>query len=398
MKLFLALIALLSVMASAVTAAPDAAPHVAVFAQPGFVPYGTPAALSPKKIAADLQAAGLPADLLDAAALADPARLNAKAYAALILPYGNAYPQAAFANLRAFHQAGGCLVLSGIPFTHAAAPDAQGDWKDGGHDSDPALFGAGGIGVGGFKGGPAGPAVIPANDPLGLTDLKLDWGFGEDAQTLDPGTLPAGMQIIPILTAGGKPTAALLVHKSDAFVGAVDVWTATGFRDESFKPYALEQLLTRGMVAALAQKGLLPASRRTAALTALDRTPHPHIYAGLTLPTPPRPYKTLQPKSPPPARHLYVADVRQLTHDEQLLLTSLQGLVNRTQPRLYLVASDDDSFWLQAMQDQGQTDVPVPVADPMLLLKTFRAERHIRPLPHIDIILADVTSSRRGGA
>ena len=369
----LALLALLSLFASAATAAPDAAPRVAVFAQPGFVSYGTPASLSPKKIAADLQAAGLPADQLDAAALADPIRMNAKTYAAVILPYGNAYPRIAFANLKAFHQAGGCLVLSGIPFTHAVAQDARGDWKDLGHDSGPALFGANGIGVGGFNGGPAGPAVIPANDPLGLTGLKLDWGFGEDAQALDPATLPAGVQIIPILTAGGRPTAALLVHKGDAFAGAVDVWTATGFRDESLKPYVLEQLLTRGAVAALAQKGLLPASRRTAALAALGSLPHPRVYAGLTLPTPRRPYATLQPKSPPPARHLYVADVRHLSHDEQLLLTSLQGLINRTQPRIYLVASDDDSFWLQAMQDQGQTDTPIPVADPMTLLTTFKS-------------------------
>ena len=373
MKLFLTLIALLSVTVSIAAAAPDAAPRVAVFAQPGFPPYGTPASLAPKHVAADLQAAGLPADLLDAAALADPARLNAKSYAAVILPCGNAYPQVAFANLRAFHQAGGCLVLSGIPFTHAVAQQANGDWKDLGHDSDPALFGAGGIGVGSFKGGPAGKAVIPQDDPLSLTGLKLDWGFGEDAQALDPATLPAGVEVLPILTAGGQPTAALLIHKNDAFTGAVDVWTATGFRDGPLKAYATEQLLTRGTVAALAQKSLLSSARKATALAALDRIPHPHIYAGLTLPTPRRAYATLQPKSPPPVRHLYVADVRHLTHDEQLLLTSLQGLVNRTQPRIYLVASDDDSFWLQAMQDQGQTDAPVPVADPMTLLTTFKS-------------------------
>jgi len=374
MKLLPALAALLPLLAAGapdVSAAPDARARVAVFSQPGFPGYGVPAALTPKRLADDLQAARVPADLLDAAALADPARLNLKDYAAVVLPYGNAYPQSAFANLRAFHKAGGCLILSGIPFTHAAAPDAKGDWKDLGHDSDPALFGAGGIGVGGFRGGPAGKALIPPGNLLGLYGLKLDWGFGEDAQALDPATLPAGVQILPILTAGGRPTAALLVHKTDAFAGAVDVWTATGLRDESLKSYALEQLLTRGTVAALALKGLLAPAAKTAALAALDITPHPRIYAGLTLPAPRRAYPTLQPKTPPPARHLYVADVRHLTHDEQLLLTSLQGLVNRTQPRVYLVASDDDSFWLQAMQDQGQTDAPVPVADPMTLLKTF---------------------------
>lgn len=373
MKLLLTFVALLSLMTAGAFAAPDAAPRVAVFSQPGFPYFGPPADLSPKQIAADLQKAGVPADALDAKALADPARLNAKTYAAVVLPYGNVYPQIAFANLKAFHQAGGCLILSGIPFTHAVAQDAAGDWKDLGHDSAPALFGPSGIGVGGFRGGPAGKAQIPQDNLLNLTDLKLDWGYGEDAQALDPATLPAGVQVLPILTAGGQPTAALLVHKSGAFAGAVDAWTATAFRDETLRVYATQQLLTRGVVAALAQKGLLPPSRKTAALAALDRLPHPRIYAGLTLPNPPRPYATLQPKTPPPARRLSVADVRRLTHDEQLLLTSLQGLVNRTQPRIYLVHDDDDSFWLQAMQDQGQTGKPIPVADPFELLKTFRS-------------------------
>ncbi len=369
MKLLLTLAALFC-LSGAAYAAP---PRVAVFAQPGFPYYGVPADLSPKQIAVDLQNAGIPADALDAAALADPARLNTRAYAAVVLPYGNTYPQIAFANLRAFHRAGGCLVLSGIPFTHAVAQQANGDWKDLGHDSAPALFGPGGIGVGGFRGGPAGKATIPPSDPLGLAALTLSWGDGEDAQALDPATLPAGDVILPILTAGGQPTAALIVHKGDAFDEAVDVWTATGFRDESLKTYALEQLLTRGTVAALVQARLLPPEIKATALAALDKLPHPRIYANLTLPTPPRPYPTLQPKTPPPARHLYVADVRHLTHDEQLLLTSLQGLVNRTQPRIYLVHDEDDPFWLQAMQDQGQTGAPIPVADPFSLLKMFQS-------------------------
>lgn len=372
MRLLFAISALLSLMTASAFAVPDTAPRVAVFSQPGFPYFGTPADLSPKQIATDLQKAGVPADALDAGALADPARLNAKTYAAVILPYGNVYPQIAFANLKAFHQAGGCLVLSGIPFTHAVAQDAKGDWKDLGHDSAPALFGPGGIGVGGFRGGPSGKALIPQNNLLGLSILKLDWGYGEDAQALDPATVPAGAQIVPILTAGGQPTAALIVHKSDAFAGAVDVWTATGLRDESLKTYAMEQILTRGALAALAQKGLAPPAQPRTAFAALDKLPHPRIYAGLTLPTPPRPYPTLQPKMPPPAQHLYVADVRHLTHDEQLLLTSLQGLVNRTQPRIYLIHDEEDPFWLQVLQDQGQTGKTIPVADPLSLLKTFQ--------------------------
>ena len=350
-----------------------AAPRVAVFSQPGFPYYNSPSDIQPKQIAADLKAAGVAADLLDAAALADPTQLNTEHYNAVVLPYGNAYPDAAFANLKAFHQTGGCFILSGIPFTHAIAQDAQGTWKDLGNNSDRALFGPNGIGVGGFRPGPKG-AVQVADNLLGLKPLKLDWGYGEDAQTLDPATLPAGSLVVPILTAGDQPTACLIIHKGDAFEGAIDVWTYTSLHDDNtLKAYAVEQLLTRGTVAAFAQKGLLPAAQALTAFARLDKMPRPFVYTNLTLPTPARPYPTLQPKRSTPAQHLYVADVRKLPHDEQLLLASLQGLVNRKQPRVYLIWEDNDQFWLDAMQEQGQTGKPIPVADPLSLLKTFRS-------------------------
>ena len=107
-------------------------------------------------------------------------------------------------------------------------------------------------------------------------------------------------------------------------------------------------------------------------LKALDSLPRPRVYANVILPHSPRPYPTLQPKMPPPARHLYVADVRHLRPEERLLLTSLQGLVNRTQPRIYLIGDDSDPFWLDVLQQQGSTDAPIPVADPLSLLQTFK--------------------------
>ena len=85
------------------------APRVAVFAQEGFPFYGSPEQTSPLTIARNLKLAGLRVDLLDAAALADPERFNALLYHALVLPYGNTYPQAAFANLK-------------VHFTRGAAP------------------------------------------------------------------------------------------------------------------------------------------------------------------------------------------------------------------------------------------------------------------------------------
>ena len=107
-----------------------AAPRrVAVFDQPGFPVYGMLSTVEGRHIIAQLKAAGIEADALRTGDLARPDTFNAKKYAAVVFPYGNTYPVEAFANLQTFHKAGGSLVTTGIPFTHAAASvDARG-WK-----------------------------------------------------------------------------------------------------------------------------------------------------------------------------------------------------------------------------------------------------------------------------
>ena len=181
----------------------QAAPRVAVFAQPGFPYYNASPLVTPKQIAADLAAAGVRADLLDARALADPARFSARTYDAVVLPYGNAYPQAAFANLKAFHQAGGCLVLSGIPFTHAV--EQRGRRLLEGPRARRAPRRCSGRTASASAGLPAagrGRATVAPGDPLGLRALGRDWSHGSAVQTLDVASLPAQDQVIPILTRG----------------------------------------------------------------------------------------------------------------------------------------------------------------------------------------------------
>lgn len=371
--LVLCAIAILSCVGAACFAAADSAPRVAVFFDPGFPPYNSSTLLSPKTIAADLAAAGVRADLLDDAALADSSRFNAQTYSAVVLPYGNRYPETAFDNLKIFHQAGGCLILSGIPFTHAEYKDPKDDWQDRGHSSDPALFGPSGIGVGGFVSGPDGQTTVAPGDPLNLSSLGLDWGNGRNTQILDASTLPAGDKVIPILTAAGQSIAAMVVHSDPAFNGAVDVWTTNGLKgDDALIAYGEEQLLARGAVAALNQKGALTAAQTQAAFAALGKLPKPQLLLNVVLPKVPRPYATLQYKTPPPAQHLYVADISKLPQDQKLLLASLQGIVNRAQPRIYLITGEDDQFWLKQMQVYHETGTPIMVADPLSLFKTFR--------------------------
>ena len=95
---------------------------------------------------------------------------------------------------------------------------------------------------------------------------------------------------------------------------------------------------------------------------------------GIVLPRLRRPYPTFQPKMPPPARHLYVANIGQLPAAQQRLLVTLQGVVNRTQPRIYLLwGGPNGPFWLRQMEKQGSTGRPIQVKNPLSLVKIFRS-------------------------
>ncbi|MBC8140068.1 MAG: hypothetical protein H7Y38_01365, partial [Armatimonadetes bacterium] len=103
--------------------------RVAVFYEETFPTYGFLVRITPEQIAQDLRSAGIAADLLGVDALKDPSQFDAKRYAALVLSYGNTYPDEAFANLRNFHRRGGSFITTGVPFTHpvrrVAAPDGS---------------------------------------------------------------------------------------------------------------------------------------------------------------------------------------------------------------------------------------------------------------------------------
>ena len=103
--------------------------RVAVFEESTFPTYGFSGSVTPRLIAQDLRAAGISADLLNTDTLANSQRFNAKRYAALVLPYGNTFPQEAFVNMRRFHTAGGSLIMTSIPFTHPMVRLAAKGWS-----------------------------------------------------------------------------------------------------------------------------------------------------------------------------------------------------------------------------------------------------------------------------
>ncbi len=129
-------------------------------------------------------------------------------------------------------------------------------------------------------------------------------------------------------------------------------------------------------------------------LTAAPNSPMPRQ---VTLPRATRPYPTLQPKMPAPARHLFVAKMAGLSKSQRVLLTSLQGLVNRAKPRIFLIWGKDDSFWLKQMQKQGATGTTIPVRHPLSLVRRFRASIHGAVVPDPNVydspdIAADIAA------
>ncbi len=72
-----------------------------------------------------------------------------------------------------------------------------------------------------------------------------------------------------------------------------------------------------------------------------------------------------------PPVHLDAANIQQLTGDQQVLLTTLQGIVNRRQPRLYWFMSGDntDQTWLNTLRTPNTV-----TADPLSLVGKYSSE------------------------
>ncbi|MFN4180826.1 MAG: GxGYxYP domain-containing protein, partial [Armatimonadota bacterium] len=88
--------------------------------------------------------------------------------------------------------------------------------------------------------------------------------------------------------------------------------------------------------------------------------------------TEPRPFPEIFPRSNPLSQNLLVADIRQLPFDWQFLLITLQGLVNRTRPQVYLLFNETDQFWLEWLRKRGWVRTTEIVNEPRDLIHRFR--------------------------
>jgi hypothetical protein len=73
--------------------------------------------------------------------------------------------------------------------------------------------------------------------------------------------------------------------------------------------------------------------------------------------------------------HLNVYSIRSASHDVQLSVTTMAGLINRPQPQVYLINNDDDTFWLNtAFASIPHDTAPVANNDVLeALLITYRS-------------------------
>jgi hypothetical protein len=318
-----------------------------------LVPVGGTPALPPPKIVEVLRQYGIEAEPLSAAELSDYAVLNTQRYAVLVMAYGNGFPKSALKTIRAYHAAGGCLVMNGVPFCHPC-DKVNGTWTDLGHVS---YFGhdASGVGTGGF-GGPLPRekkplATIPGH-PLGLTEDMLPSSDGS-LQWLDPRSFPPEDEVIPLVNVGigneQHPAAAVIRHHCASFRGARDVWIGQVAQElDDQNRYFAEQLVVRGVLWCLLEKQQITKNTFAEDLEALDAVQKPKPFPeNLPYSVPPRPWgDSFLPKSRPPARHLQVVDVAPLKPEERIALACLQGLTSREQPRIWLKRNGEDQFWL----------------------------------------------------
>jgi hypothetical protein len=109
------------------------------------------------------------------------------------------------------------------------------------------------------------------------------------------------------------------------------------------------------------------------------------------------------PKSHPPAKVMYAVRLTDLTTDSwdlRLTLSCLQGIVNRTQPCLYLIYDDYDELWLNWMKERGDIEevrwLQVPEAFARFLGEVHQAYI-IDPAVPATINVATMLASLRGG-
>lgn len=312
---------------------------------------------------------------LSATDLADPSLLNAANLPVLVVPDTDALPEAALPALKAFRDAGGCVVMFRDPFEKVAVREADPQpgkpiWakhtatdRQGAAAAIPLPFRTAGT----VRHDKPCTRTVPPN-PLGITQSMLASSL-PNQQRLDPKSLPAGDELIPLVLVEQEgagpplPIAAAIRHRGPQAKGACDVWLGqTVWNLDARERWFAEQLLVRGVLWCLREKGLKNDDAVAAVHATLAAIPKPAPPPdSLPVTRTPRPWgESLMPRSPSPARRLAAVDLSKLPVEERVALCCLQGLTSRREPSIWLLRSagpeDQDRFWLDEHVRQGVID------------------------------------------
>ena len=365
--------------------------QVAVFVDPDWATMSRNDVL-PAPLIADLLEPHVSLARLSAADLGNPAKLDAAKLPVLVLPDTEALPEAVMPTLRDYRRAGGCLVFFNNPFGKIAVREAESAPGKPLWTARPAadLRGHDDLGLALFR--TAGTVrhdrpctrTVPAN-PLGITQPMLESRL-PNQQRLDPKSLPPEDELIPIVTVEQEgagpalPIAAAIRHRCPQAKGACDVWLGqTVWNLDARERWFAEQLLVRGVLWCLHEKGLKSGADVAGVHAKLDAIPKPAPLAEkLPIARAPRPWgESLVPTSPPPAKRLAAVDLSKLPIEERAALCCLQGLTSRREPSIWLLRSggqqDQDRFWLDEHVRQAAIEGYDLVADWTQLVKKHAA-------------------------
>jgi len=243
------------------------------------------------------------------------------------------------------------------------------------------------VALGGLTLAPAADApfaLLPMREGEDLCARSVPAGMGG---LFVPGraALPAEDEINGIVEARengsrrGFPVA-LIRHGCFRFRGAVDVWAGTQWLSDPRDPaevLLLRQLLLRSTVCALREADSLSEGEAAALRSRVDRWARRHrLPARVPVPFQPRRVRRVLPANPPvrPAASVVVCNAAADPRDVQVALACLQGLVNRRNPRLYLVYTDHDERWLTSYQERRYVGEVERLAEADAVVARFRSE------------------------
>jgi len=358
------ILCLLSLLARPIA---HAAAPIAIFSEPDFPYYIASPAVSPEFVQQGLKGAGIEATLVSADQFADPAVFHVKHYPVLAYVYGNAFPVAALENLRRFHTEKGCVVaFGGVPFCHPCVKEG-GKWVDKIDEMGWEFVSHDEMGTGIWGQADDVDAVVHApGDPLGIAWLPLPGAppgvvqFPRLGMTLQESKaagydhllgLPPEDRVIPVVSvtkagvAVGHPVC-VIEHHCPELNGAVDLWAGATL-SPSFSMQQQEQLIVASCAYLLERAGVMAPERRREVLAVTRGR-----YAAPITEAPPREGPFIL-RATPPAKRLIVLDVQGLSSAEQMLALTLQGIVNRKQPRVYVVGDFKDAAWLEVLRREG---------------------------------------------